>query len=300
MDGRQVRDIVSVLAGLRFPPGIHLAGGEAFLVPELLEEGTTAVRDAGLEMDFIETNAAWVRDEESAVRRLHTLRRAGCPRLLVSSTPFHAETIPPWRVDVAMVAARRVFGPGGALLYTPEFHRQLTVIDRDATIPFETYLQHVGMGLASQTMFQQFPMTLAGRAATGLDPVVPRVPAHQLHRRSCAAQLLGSAQAHIDPDGSHLPGYCTGIVLGTIDEIPQLVTDGLPVAGHPIVGLLCEQGIDGLLEMATTDHGFVPDEAGYSGPCHLCQAIRGHLLARGVGVSELGPRGFYEDLGLLG
>ena len=114
MDRALLRHIVSVLADLPFPPGIHLAGGEAFLVPDLLEEGTAAVRDAGLVMDFIETNAAWVRDEESAIQRLARLREAGCPRLLVSSTPFHAETIPPWRVDVALAAARRVLGGGGA------------------------------------------------------------------------------------------------------------------------------------------------------------------------------------------
>jgi len=298
LDGDGVRRIVRKLAALPVRPSLHLAGGEAFLWPDLLVEATGHVTEAGLQMDFIETNAAWVRDEDEARVLLQRLADAGAPRLLISCTPPHAESIPMRKVTALVGLAREVFGPHGAALWTPEFYTQLSAIDPVGRIPFETYLERVGPSTAQISLLYQFPMTVAGRAATGLSDLISPAPVDALPGRPCAAALLGTGHAHFDPDGSHVPGYCAGIALGGIDDLGALLDDGLDESAFPIVARLARQGVAGLLRWAEQEHGFVADGAGYRGECHLCQAIRGHLVSRDVGLRELLPRAFYEELGL--
>ena len=296
MDRQTLRDTVRTLAALPHPPSVHLAGGEAFLCPDLLIEATAEVARAGLEMDFIETNAAWYRDDDSARELLWRLRDAGATRLLVSCTPFHAESVQLRKVATVVRLSEEVFGH--AVLWTPDLYAQLAAIDPDGRIPFERYLRHVGEQTAAFSLLHRFPMTLAGRAAEGLADLLPRRPAHTLIGRPCRQILLGSGHAHFGPRGEHVPGYCAGLQLGDIADLPALVRGELPEDELPWVALLAQEGLAGLLRLAEQEHGFVPDPAGYRGPCHLCQVIRGHLLGEGVVSRDLGPRGFYEDLGL--
>ena len=142
-------------------------------------------------------------------------------------------------------------------------------------------------------------MSLAGRAAVGLDALVARAPAHRIPSRPCRAAILHSGHAHFGPTGHHLPGYCAGIHLGTHEDLPRLVATGMDPDELPVVARLADQGVAGLLGWAEQETGFVPDPAGYSSMCHLCQEIRGHLVAQGLDSEDLGPRGFYEDLGLV-
>jgi len=296
LDGDGVRRIVQTLASLPVRPSLHLAGGEAFLWPDLLVEATRHVSEAGLEMDFIETNAAWVRDESQALELLQRLAEAGAPRLLISCTPLHAESIPMRKVTALVHLATEVFGPHGAALWTPDFYAQLTAIDDHGRIPFGTYLDRVGRANAQMSLLYRFPMTVAGRAALGLGDLVRRVPASDIPARPCEAALLGTGHAHFDPDGSHVPGYCAGIALGRYGDLPNLLGEGLDEQAFPLVSLLSRSGAAGLLAWAEQEHGFVPDPSGYRGECHLCQEIRAHLLDQGEGAGELEPREFYEEL----
>ena len=298
IDGRVLRQIVDTLASLTTPPGVHLAGGEAFLWPDLLVEATELVASSGLEMDFIETNAAWVRDDRQARDLLLRLASAGASRLLISCTPLHAESIPLHKVTALYRLAEEVFGPDGALLWTPDFHTQLSTLDPRGRIPFETYLDHVGRATAQFSLLYRFPMTIAGRAATELGDLVSRVDAHTLPAHPCETALLGTGHAHFDPDGSHIPGYCAGLTLGDIDDLATLLCDGLDEDALPIVARLARRGVAGLLTWAEQEHGFVPDPLGYRGECHLCQSIRGHLVEQGCSARELRPRAFYVELGL--
>ncbi len=299
MEHATLERTVAALAALPHPPSVHLAGGEAFLEPDLLVRATEVVTRAGLEMDFIETNAAWLRHDDDARALLQRLADAGAPRLLISATPFHAETIPLSRVERLYRLAEQVFGPRGAVLWTHDFYAQLSAIERGGRVSFDRYLGTVGPAAAALSVLHRFPMTVAGRAAEGLDGLVRRAPAEHIRSRPCRAELFGTSHAHFDPGGRHLPGYCTGIALGDIEEVARLQSAGLPSEDHPIATLLAEGGVGALLERASVGHGFEPDPEGYRGACHLCQAIRGHLLSGGLHEPELAPRGFYGDLGLL-
>ncbi len=292
-------EVVDALAALTPRPSVHLAGGEAFLDPGLLLDGVRAVSGAGLEMDFIETNAAWFGDPARAQGLLEGLARAGAPRLLISCTPFHAETIPLRKVAGLYALAEEVFGPGGAILWTPELYAQLASIDDERTIPFERYVEALGATSAAFSVLHRFPMTLAGRAATGLGDLVGRAPAHRIPSRPCRAALLGSGHAHFGPTGHHLPGYCAGIHLGDHRDLSRLVSQGMAAEELPVAARLAEGGVAGLLRWAEQEAAFVRNPAGYTGTCDLCQAIRGHLLGKGEPSADLGPRGFYEELGLV-
>ena len=71
----------------------------------------------------------------------------------------------------------------------------------------------------------------------------------------------------------------------------------LDPARYPLVTLLHHEGIGALLDLATRDHGFVPDTAGFIGKCDLCVAVRAHLVTAAPGAyPELAPAGFYREL----
>lgn len=300
MDDATLERAVHALASLPDPPGVHLAGGEAFLDPERLHRAVEVVAGAGLEIDFIETNGAWFDDRGEAAALLRELRDAGSPRLLVSATPLHAETIPPRKVAELIDLAEEVLGRGNAWAWTPSFLYPLLEIGGDDTVPFGRYLERVGLPAARWALLSGFPMTVAGRAPTGLRELVPRQPADQLGRGPCRGPLLHTGHLHFDPAGNHIAGYCTGLALGGVDDLGKAVGEGMPAAEHPLAALLVDEGVRGLLELAREEIGFEPDPRGYRGECHLCQTIRGQLLAREIGASELRPREFYAELGILG
>ncbi len=300
MDDGTLDRAVLGLAALAAPPGVHLAGGEAFLEPGRLLHAVQRVVAAGLEIDFIETNGAWYDDRAEAAALLRELRDAGSPRLLVSATPPHAETIPPARVVDLIELAEEVLGRGNAWAWTPSLLHSLLEMGGGDTLSFGRYLERTGLAAARWALLSAFPMTLAGRAPSGLRRLVPRSPVEQLGRGPCRAHLLHTGHLHFDPSGHHIAGYCTGLALGGIDDLGRVVGEGIPGGELPLVSLLVEEGVRGLLEFAQAEIGFEPDPRGYRGDCHLCQTLRGQLLGRGIGESELRPREFYEELGILG
>jgi len=292
--------MVEALAALPQPPSVHLAGGEAFLDPDRLLRAVSAVAGAGLRIDFIETNGAWFEDPDEATDLLRALQAAGSPRLLVSATPFHAETVAPGKVVELLQVAEAALGEGNAWPWTPSLLQQLLGIDPLHTVSYRRYLDQVGVASARWALLGGFPMTLAGRAAHRLGPLVPRRPVHELvGRGTCRDELLHTGHLHGDPDGNAIPGYCAGFSLGDVRDLARVIGDGLPEADYPVTSRLVGEGIAGLTAFAEQETGFVPDPAGYRSPCHLCQVVRGHLLSRGIGQRELRPRRFYEELDLL-
>ena len=73
---------------------VHIGGGEPFLDFDGLLELIQTVTDAGIAVEYIETNAYWAADKQQAVQRLKKLARAGADTLCISLDPFHAEYVP--------------------------------------------------------------------------------------------------------------------------------------------------------------------------------------------------------------
>ena len=68
------------------------------LIEVLIPDGIMGVlqvsRSNNMGIEYIETNASWYRDEESAIAVLNELLEHGVHTLLISMDPFHNEYIP--------------------------------------------------------------------------------------------------------------------------------------------------------------------------------------------------------------
>ena len=124
-------------------------------------------------------------------------------------------------------------------------------------------------------------------------PILPTLSADQIrlkHARSCRNALSDTSHFHIDLYGTYVPGLCSGLgfpaenIGRTLDE-----------AEFPILNLLWNEGIRGLLDWAESEVGFAPRREGYANTCDLCNDIRFFLMESGAGpFAELTPTGYYE------
>jgi len=70
--------------------GVHIGGGEPFLSPDGLVDLIRIIRGGGLQLDYIETNAAWITEDNDNNRRiLSSVVNAGGNCIMVSADPFH-------------------------------------------------------------------------------------------------------------------------------------------------------------------------------------------------------------------
>ena len=69
----------------------------------------------------------------------------------------------------------------------------------------------------------------------------------------------------------------------------------MDTARFPVLGLLMEEGLNGLLAF-TRERGYQESAEGYYSKCHLCMELRKHLSLT-ADYPELSPRQFYLQLG---
>jgi hypothetical protein len=73
-----------------------------------------------------------------------------------------------------------------------------------------------------------------------------------------------------------------------------LLQEGVDTERFPVLGLLMEEDIQGLLEFAR-ERGYEESAEGYFSKCHLCMDLRKHLALTG-NYPELSPTEFYTQL----
>ncbi len=278
----------------RYIHGFHLAGGEAFLNFPLLLESMRLATEYGIPIDYIETNAGWYVDEESAICKLKQLREAGLNCLLISASPFHAEFIPIEKTLGAIKASIKVFGEHGTIVWLPEFLNQLTRISTKGKIKFENYVNHVGRYGAERAAAYGGQLIAGGRSPYTLSEYLPQKPIESFFNGNCKFELLQSARGHFDPYGNIIPGVCSGISVGDANDLVRAYND-FNLSNYPIIEILCTEGIKGLYEMAVADYNYKPKTA-YAAKCDLCVDIRRHLVMCNAPFVELRPKQFYEQI----
>ena len=102
------------------PYQVHLTGGEPFLNFPLLVQAVEFAVDLGIRC-YIETNAGWCVNREITNERFATLYSAGLRAILISCSPFHAQTIPLERTLLALESGIETFGRQHTILYSPEW-----------------------------------------------------------------------------------------------------------------------------------------------------------------------------------
>jgi hypothetical protein len=293
-------DALRILTGLkkhsRYLTGIHIAGGEPMLRPDLVVSIVEHTIQIGLPLDYVETNAFWCWDDQKTEHAFQRLKEAGLPAILISSSPFHLEFIPMERVNRAVRIGRHIFGTRGVLLFTDYFYNQLQNIDAKHPLPLEDYLDAVGRERASLAFATEYSLIPNGRAATQLVDLYERHPASHFFGDTCQRELSSPHHIHIDLYGNYIAGLCAGITLGDGRDLDTLLS-GIDLEEKPILDKLVQGGVEALFNWAVEKYDYQEDVMGYIAKCHLCLDIRRHLIDIGVNPPELEPLGFYANLG---
>jgi hypothetical protein len=270
---------------------VHIGGGEPFLDPPGLGAVLAAARDAGVGIEYVETNSSWFTGPEEAANLLTALRKQGLAALLISISPFHNEHIPFRRVK-GVIAACRAAGVQ-AFPWVNGFYREIDSFDDGKTHGLEEYAAKFGADYLRRVPGRYW-IHPGGRAVGTFAPVLPLEPLESVCKESPGGcrELLDTRHFHLDLFGNYIPGLCAGLAIRLAD-----LGKPLAAADYPLLTTLFHHGVQGLLDYAASRQGFRA-AAHYLSKCHLCLEIRSHLvLHRGERTPELQPLGFYENLG---
>ena len=269
---------------------VHIGGGEPMLSPETVALILQAAREAGLPVEYVETNAAWFTDRGQAVEMLTGLKAAGLEALLVSISPFHNAHIPFDRVRGVLAACDQA--GIRTLPWISGFAADLAALDTARIHSLEEFKAHFGENYLAAVM-QRYWLHPGGRALDLYRAVLPLKPAVQIVEQnpdSCYRDLADTSHFHVDLYGNYVPGLCAGLVIDFRD-----IGRSLSIEKYPLVSLLAGAGIQGLFAYAVEEYGFADADSGYANKCDLCNDIRRHLFAAAPGrYPELGPAGYYR------
>jgi hypothetical protein len=292
MAPEQLREVCQAIKHWSHPVQVHITGGEPFLRFDLLLHAVHLAVELGIPR-YVETNAGWCVTEELVQRRLVALRDAGLQALLISCSPFHAETIPLARTRLAFRKALEILGRDRTILYLPDWLARIDQFDGQGVTAIERYVEDLGPGAAGRLLWQGYGLIGGGRSGYRLGHLADRRPATAFRGRHCRDTILYAHHSHMDLYGNYIPGFCGGLALGDWHTLARLRTEYQAGRFPPLVDLLIHEGPWGLFEMARQRHGYVPLPDGYVDKCHLCVDIR-QLLNQVGEFRELRPSGFYD------
>jgi hypothetical protein len=290
MSPEMAEQVLAALAAESRLSGIHLAGGEATLHLDRLEEVIRMAVAAGVPVDYLETNGWWGRNLDESRRRMQRLADAGLPAVLISVSLFHNEFIPFHRVRTCVEAARDVFGQSGVLIYMPHIYELLGRLPDDRPLQLEELCQLIGMTPDDPRIPASYGVIPGGRACSALRGCYSAEPAESFRGQSCCRELMSTSHFHVDLYGNLFTGLCAGLVAATVADLHPVVEPGQ----HPILTTLCHDGPLVLMGIAIDRHRFAPRADGYVSKCDLCLDVRTCLWQSGE-YGELQPAGFYAE-----
>ncbi len=270
-------------------PSVHIGGGEPLLRPEKLKAVLEEARAAGVGIDYVETSSGWFTGHDRAVALLRELRELGAGTLLVSMSPFHNEHIPFHKVLGVLRSAREA--GVGTFPWTEGLRPEVEAFDTARPHSLDEYRQAYGDDYVGR-LPQRYWTVPGGRALATFAPYQAHRPAEAMAGGGGCRRLADTGHFHLDLYGSYVPGLCSGLAIRRED-----LGAPLPEGRYPVIERLYAEGVKGLMEWASAEHGFTPDPEGYTSACHLCHAIRDHLARhRSLDIPDLQPREFYDQL----
>ena len=270
---------------------VHLTGGEPFMNFPLLLEGVRIAAELGIPC-YVETNAGWCLREKDVAEKFVALREAGLNAILISCSPFHAETIPPVRTFLAIRKALEIFGRQGVIVYMTHCLEQVRLFDVEKTTPIEHYVQRFGLARAGRMLWDSYSIISGGRSGYALGRFTRKRPAAAFKRQNCFLEIVHAHHSHFDLYGNYISWFCGGLTVGDWHDLPQIRDDFRAARFPPLVDILIRSGPFALFEMARTEYGYRELPEGYAGKCHLCVDVRRCLYQSGE-FAELRPGGFY-------
>lgn len=127
---------------------IHVGGGEPFLNLDGLKMVCGMAKRLGVNIDYVETNASWYRDETTVLDILSSLQKLGVSTLLVSISPFHNAYIPFKKVKDLLSACDKA---GMRVLpWIWDFYREIDAFDDRQTHRMSEYQKIYGEDYLAQ------------------------------------------------------------------------------------------------------------------------------------------------------
>ncbi len=260
--------------------GLHFTGGEPFLNFPLLLKAVERAKEENIPSLFVETNAFWAREDEETFKKMKLLKEKGLHGILVSVNPFIAEYVPFERTQRAVEIGYEVFKEN-LVVYQWEYFVLFKNWGLKGRLPWEEYIRRDKI---------RGELLLMGIAVYKL-PVLRKYNSSQFYG-TCYSELIRFWHNHWDNYGNILPGFCAGISLGNWKENPQIYEEGINLESYPLLKILLEEGVRGLLDWAKRKFHF-REKGDYSSPCHLCLEIRKFLVEKREIFPELAPLQYY-------
>ncbi len=270
---------------------VHIGGGEPLLKPRELSAVLEVAAAVGVDVDYVETNSSWFKDEESAVATLSQLQEKGLQTLLVSISPFHNEFIPLAKMKGVIDAARKT--GIGIFPWVSDFLGDLSKLDMTGTHSLVEFEALFGPDYMTQ-LPQRYWIHLGGRALKTFRPYFAEQSAEQIldtNAGNCAAELTNTGHFHLDLFGNYIPGLCSGLSIKREDLSRPITAET-----YPILSTLFAKGIRGIFEMAQEALNYTPAKKRYINKCDLCTEIRTLFVQHNFGGPfELLPKEFYTN-----
>ena len=276
---------------------VHIGGGEPFLNFEGLVMMAAKLKDAGIKLEYVETNAAWAVDASGSgslskeIReKLERLLAAGADTLCISIDPFHAEYVP-YGAPLALAKLCEKTGMD-YFLWKQEFLPALSRLDPN-TAHSRREMEKALSGDYIRSTARRYGIGYGGRAVNIEREYGALYPADKFAAENSPCQdLLSTGHFHVDMFGNFIPPHCTGI------RIPlEEAVECIPPGKYPAFEALYSGGVSALFELAR-QHGFSPDKAGYPSKCNLCFHLRYFLSERNNSHGAFFPeldRNHYEE-----
>ena len=265
---------------------VHIGGGEPFLQFDGLVELVKTVTNAGIAVEYIETNAFWANDEHQVERQLRALLQAGADTLCISLDPFHTEYVPVrMPLYLARICRRVNFG---FFLWQEKYLSALSRLDFGKTHNRAELERLLSPDYVMETS-RSYGLHLGGRAINIEAEYSVRIPVDEIANSRPCNRLLSSDHFHVDLNGRFIPPGCTGISIPLEDAVR-----GIPDGKYPAFDALLSSGTAGLLRYAKT-RGFAENSHGYTSGCAMCFHIRRWLREHDECL-ELDPEHYSESL----
>ncbi|GHT96976.1 radical SAM protein [Spirochaetia bacterium] len=284
--GGKMREVCVLLdrGGCR---SVHIGGGEPFLDCNGLITVIRELRNAGIMLDYIETNAYWAANDGLVSERLEMLMDEGADTLCISLDPFHAEYVPyEYPLRLAHLCEQRGMG---FFLWKQQFLPALSRLDGKKPHDRAELEQALSPGYIGETA-HSYGIHHGGRAVNIEEEYRSLRPAAELLDDVPCGNLLSGDHFHVDKDGFFIPSGCTGLRLPLAEVVN---TDTVPPGTYPVFEALYKGGIRELRALAR-QYEFTERESGYASKCNMCFHIRAFLSKHGF--AELDEEHYAESL----
>jgi len=174
-----------------------------------------------------------------------------------------------------------------------EFFPEIDVLPNRKKHPLEEYREHYGENY-TKSILDRYWVSAGGRALDLISEFSPQYSVEdiiQKNRGGCK-ELANTSHFHFDLYGNYVPGLCAGLSVRRED-----MGEPLSEADYPLLTLLFNNGIGGLLDFVRETYHFKESKTSYANKCELCAEIRFFLVnEKGIESRELQPKMHYGDV----